>query len=133
MKTIVGLAFFLAVGLLLVILSCALYNNWWPLFVVLTYLLAPLPNMLARRCSSDSYSYASYSSNDDDARKGVLETGYFITSVLIISGIGLPVVLAHAEVITVSAMLLAFFGGILIYTTILGYSHFFGASAEEAY
>jgi len=30
---IIILAFALASGVLLVILSCALYKNWWPLFV----------------------------------------------------------------------------------------------------
>jgi len=31
--SVIFLAFLLASGLLLVILSCALYYNWWPLFV----------------------------------------------------------------------------------------------------
>jgi uncharacterized membrane protein YbhN (UPF0104 family) len=63
MKTIIGLAFMLAVGILLVILSCALYGyastlnvlnnsrNWWPLLVVLTYTLAPVPNLIMQRCA----------------------------------------------------------------------------------
>ncbi|KXS17823.1 vacuolar protein sorting 55 [Gonapodya prolifera JEL478] len=124
MRTIILLAFFLACGILLVILSCALYGNWWPLFVVLTYVLAPLPNMICRRCAGADDMFG------DGETRGLLETGYFITAIFVVSGFGLPLVLAHAQVITVPAMLLSFFGGLLVYATILGYTHNFAQPVE---
>ncbi|KAI9204202.1 vacuolar protein sorting 55 [Polychytrium aggregatum] len=117
MKTIIGLAFLLACGTLLVILSCALYSNWLPLLVVLTYALAPIPNMICKRIGGGDFMTGE--------NRGVLETGYFITSFLIVSGFGIPFVLAHAGKITVPAMILSFSGGLIVYATILGYVHFF--------
>jgi hypothetical protein len=39
----------------------------------------------------------------------------------LVSGLALPLVLAHAGVITYSAMILSFVGGLLVYATILLY------------
>ncbi|KAI9007782.1 vacuolar protein sorting 55 [Hyaloraphidium curvatum] len=127
MKTIIGLAFLLALGVLLVILSCALYSNWLPLLVALTYVLAPFPNALMKRCAG----------GDDlmgaDENRGLEETGYFLTSIFVVSGFGLPVVLAHAQIITFTAMILSFVGGVMVYSTILGYMHFFVEPPEQSY
>ena len=54
MKTIIALAFLLALGILSVILSCALFGNWLPLLVVLTYLIAPIPNAVCKRLAGGS-------------------------------------------------------------------------------
>lgn len=115
MKTIIGLAFILASGILAIILSCALDNNWLPLLVVLTYILGPIPNSICRRIVRD------------EEIKGVLEIGYFATSLFIVSGFGLPVVLNRlaylnndfrAEIITNQATILSLSGGFLIYLTV---------------
>ncbi|KAJ3246022.1 Vacuolar protein sorting-associated protein 55 [Chytriomyces hyalinus] len=118
MAAIIALAFSLSVGILLVILSSALFNNWLPLLVVLTYILAPIPNWVCKRIAGNSDFYS-------DDNRGVLETGYFMTSVLVVSGFGLPLVLAHSELITMTAMYLSLTGGLMIYFTILGYIKFF--------
>ncbi|TPX30431.1 hypothetical protein SmJEL517_g05989 [Synchytrium microbalum] len=111
--------------ILLVILSCALYANFLPLTVILCFLLAPIPNIVAKRIAgSDGLS--------GDSR-GVLEAGYFVTSFFIISGSALPIVLAHAEKINQAAMILSFIGGLLVYSTILGYVAFFIEPIEDTY
>ena len=84
MLTILGLAFFLALGIISVILSCALFGNWLPLLVVLTYLLAPIPNAVCKRLAGSG------SDLFGEENKGIRETGYFITSFFVISGFGLP-------------------------------------------
>lgn len=38
--------------------------------------------------------------------------------------LALPFVLYHSAIIDYAAMLMSFFGGVLIYLTILGYVHF---------
>ncbi|TPX65489.1 hypothetical protein SpCBS45565_g05137 [Spizellomyces sp. 'palustris'] len=129
MKTIIGLAFLLATGILLVILSCALYENWLPLLVVLTYVLAPIPNMMCQRIAQGGGRDIWADSSD---HRGILEAGYFITAFFVVSGFGLPVVLAHANKIAFEAMILSFTGGLLVYGTILGYVHFF-VTVEEPY
>lgn len=82
LKTIIALSFVLAIGFLLVILSCALYKVYYPLLVVATYVLAPLPNWVAGRIS-----------NPDDfvesaGGSGVLDLGRFCTGFLFVMGIG---------------------------------------------
>ncbi|KAJ2427254.1 Vacuolar protein sorting-associated protein 55 [Coemansia sp. RSA 2524] len=114
---IVGLSVCLAAGFLLSILSCALYGNWWPLLVVFTYAIAPLPNAI----------FGQYVSADPlaDVSSSVADFGRFLTSVLVVSGFGLPVVLSHAGIITSMAMFMSISGGVLVYGTIIVYSTLF--------
>ncbi|KAL5060265.1 hypothetical protein RYX36_031869, partial [Vicia faba] len=38
-----GLAFMFSASILLQILACAIYNNWWPMLSALMYVLVPMP------------------------------------------------------------------------------------------
>lgn len=49
LSKIIALSTVLAAGFILIILSCALFNNWVPLTVVGLFLLAPIPNGLCGR------------------------------------------------------------------------------------
>ncbi|KAF5871374.1 putative vacuolar protein sorting 55 protein [Botrytis fragariae] len=123
LKTIISLSFVLALGFLLVILSCALFHQYLPLLVVLTFILAPLPNFLASRCSSpDDFS--------DSSSSGVLDLGRFATGFLCMMGVALPAVLAHSHIITVPAMVMSIIGGVLIYGTMISFGMFFQEEAE---
>ncbi|KAG1047659.1 hypothetical protein G6F46_008961 [Rhizopus delemar] len=126
--SIIALAFVLAVGFLLVILSCALYHNWWPLLVVATYILAPLPNALCGKCAGEDDINSDYNSSS-----GIIDAGHFITGIFIVSGFCLPSVLAHADVITVPAMIMSISGGVLVYGTIIAYTHFFANQGYDYY
>ncbi|KAJ1956969.1 Vacuolar protein sorting-associated protein 55 [Dispira parvispora] len=120
---IVALSLCLALGFLLAILSCALYGNWWPLVVVFTYCLAPVPNAIFGRVnSSDPLA--------DDSTGGAADVGRFITAIFIVSGFGLPLVLAHADIITHAAMVMSVCGGLLVYGTIIVYLYIFGRQDE---
>lgn len=81
LKTIIALSFVLAVGFLLVILSCALFKVYYPLLVVATYILAPVPNWICGRCA-----------NPDDfvesSGAAVLDLGRFFTGFFVVMGIG---------------------------------------------
>ncbi|KAL0074083.1 vacuolar protein sorting 55, partial [Phycomyces blakesleeanus] len=112
---IIGLAFVLAIGFLFVILSLA------------TYVLAPLPNEIFGRCSEE---HGSELWNDDDNSSSFTDAGRFITGILIVTGFCLPFVLAHAEVITVPAMIMSIIGGVLVYGTIIAYTHFFSREQD---
>ncbi|KAL8823688.1 MAG: hypothetical protein Q9191_005632 [Dirinaria sp. TL-2023a] len=118
LKTIIALSFILAIGFLLVILSCALWHQYLPLLVVATYVLAPLPNWICGRCS-----------NPDDfmesAGSAVVDFGRFCTAFLVVMGIALPVLLAHTGHIAVPAMAMSIIGGVLIYGTIISFTLFF--------
>lgn len=82
LKTIIALSFVLAVGFLLVILSCALWKAYYPLLVVATYVLAPVPNWICSHCA-----------NPDDfvesSGAAVLDLGRFCTGFLVVMGLGM--------------------------------------------
>jgi hypothetical protein len=81
LKTIIALSFVLAVGFLLVILSCALWQVYYPLLVVATYVVAPVPNWICSRIA-----------NPDDfvesSGAAVLDLGRFCTGFLVVMGTG---------------------------------------------
>lgn len=70
----------------------------------LTFVLAPLPNALFSHCGSDEFS-ASYEGS------GPIDLGRFITSVVVVTGFALPIVLAHSEVIKAGACIMSIIGG----------------------
>ncbi|QSL65997.1 hypothetical protein MERGE_003134 [Pneumocystis wakefieldiae] len=113
------LSFLLSIGFLSSILSCALFSNWLPLSVVVIYVLAPLPNAICSRMS-DTHDFI-----NDSFGNGVENVGRFITGILIVSGITLPITLEHAGLIVRYATIMSISGGLLIYITILIYSNIF--------
>jgi len=124
LKTIIALSFVLAVGFLLVILSCALFGKYYPLLVVATYVLAPVPNWICGRCANpDDF-------GTDGSGNALLDFGKFMTGFLVVMGIALPAVLAHSAIIGVPAMTMCIIGGLLIYGTIITFGMFFQEEQE---
>jgi hypothetical protein len=123
LKTVILLSFVLAVGFLLIILSCALWANWLPLLVALTFVLAPLPNALLAHCGGDEFS-------SSDGTTGAVDLGRFLTSIVVVTGFALPVVLTHSEVVKPGACVMSIIGGGLVYGTILAYSAAFRQEDE---
>ncbi|KAG6850995.1 hypothetical protein H0H93_004482 [Arthromyces matolae] len=111
-RAVILLSFVLAVGFLMIILSCALWHNWLPLLVALTFVVAPLPNAVFAHCGSDEYGENS----------GPIDLGRFLTAIIVVSGFALPIILAHSEVINPKACVMSIIGGGLVYGTILAYS-----------
>ncbi|XP_014215538.1 leptin receptor gene-related protein isoform X2 [Copidosoma floridanum] len=100
-----------------VILGCALpaYKVWWPLMVVLFYLLSPVPTLLARR----------YSETTGSPSSAYLELAIFVTMGFVVSSFALPIVLARSPesdpVIKVGACYLTLAGNVIVYLTIIGF------------
>ncbi|XP_022785264.1 leptin receptor gene-related protein-like [Stylophora pistillata] len=111
---IIALSFSGAIGVLLVVLGCALkeYGIWWPMFVLFFYALAPIPTVIAKRFCED------FSSNSASVVK---ETAMFFTAGIVVSGFGLPIVLARTKIIKWGAMALVSSGNVFIFFTILAY------------
>jgi len=116
-KALVLLAFAGSIGMTFVILGCALpiYGVWWPFFVVLFYILAPIPTIIARRYTDDS------GSNSNPC----LELAIFITMGCVVSSFALPIVLARSPVdqpvIQWGACYLTLAGNIVVYSTLVGF------------
>ncbi|XP_074317820.1 vacuolar protein sorting-associated protein 55 homolog [Silene latifolia] len=79
-------------AIVLQILACALYDNWWPMLSVIMYVLLPMPLMFF--AGSDASSLFEEASNDSwvNATK-------FLTGASTIGSIAIPVILKHAGVI----------------------------------
>ncbi|KAL3870112.1 hypothetical protein ACJMK2_042724 [Sinanodonta woodiana] len=115
---LVGLAFSCAIGITFLILGCALphFNNWWPMFVLIFYFLSPIPTVVSRRISSSF----------DSASSACLELSIFLTTGIVVSAIGLPIILAHVSVIQWGACGLVLAGNVVVFLTIMGYFIVFG-------
>ncbi|XP_067003196.2 leptin receptor gene-related protein [Anabrus simplex] len=110
----------------LVILGCALpqYQVWWTFFVVLFYLLSPLPTLIARR----------YNENSGSSTMAAYELAIFITMGFVVSSFALPIVLARSPspepVIKWGACYLTLAGNVVVYATLVGF--FLTFDAEDA-
>ncbi|XP_038056337.1 leptin receptor overlapping transcript-like 1 [Patiria miniata] len=111
---LVALAFSASIGILLVVLSCALptwSQQWWPMFVVTFYVLSPVPMLVGNRISNiDSLGAAS---------SALRELCIFLTTGIVVSAYGLPLVFAHTGVIELGPALLVLAGNTWCFVTIL--------------
>jgi len=127
LKSLVLLAFFGSVGMTLLVIGCATHDNWWPFFVTIFYVLAPVPILLSRR----------YSSSGMGPSNACQELAIFITMGIVISAFGLPIVLHRAPgpkaegVITLSALLYVLGGNVVVFSTIVGFFVTFGNEDVE--
>ena len=110
-RNLAGLAFSSSIGLIFLILGCALpeLNTFWPLFNLFFYFLAPLPILFAR----------SVSSGEEGSQ--VIDWCYFITTGIVISAFALPLVMLRVNVIKDLAFGLVTVGNIFIFITIWGF------------
>jgi hypothetical protein len=77
------------------ILACTLDKpqNWWPAIVIVFYLAAPFPILIAKHMSTDTIGFGGQSS-------GPKEWAYFITTGIVVSAIALPIVMASAGLVS---------------------------------
>ncbi|KAK9094520.1 hypothetical protein Scep_025989 [Stephania cephalantha] len=85
------LAILVAAGIVLQILACALYNNWWPMLTVLMYIVLPMP-LLFFMGSDNSFF-------DGGTENSWVDFTKFLTGASAVGSIAIPVILKHANVI----------------------------------
>lgn len=130
LRSLVFLAFTLALGILLLILACALDQNWWPMFLLFPYLLAPLPKVIGRVVEERTGGGFGGGSWDMGTGPSGMDWAYFFTSAFVVSGLGLISVLGHAEVVSTQATVLGVFSSICVFGSIFAYTHFFAAESD---
>jgi len=111
MLRVAALAFLFSLGILLQLLACVLYSNWWPLLSCIMYILVPMPCLFFNNGSATDF----ISMNDDweDGAK-------FLTGFSTIGSVGIPVILYHAGYIQAGAMVMEFFSfAVLVLTAFL--------------
>ncbi|XP_071372482.1 leptin receptor gene-related protein [Centroberyx affinis] len=121
-KALVSLSFSGALGLTFLMLGCALeqFGVYWPLFVLIFYVLSPIPTFIARRLSDDT----------DSTSNACRELAYFFTTGIVVSAFGLPIVLARKQLILWGACGLVMAGNAVIFLTILGFFIVFGGGDD---
>ncbi|URD95553.1 Vacuolar protein sorting-associated protein 55 [Musa troglodytarum] len=85
------LAILVSGGIVLQILACALYNNWWPMLTALMYVILPMPLLFFAGSNSSSLM-----SNEGN---GWVNFTKFLTGASVIGSIAIPSILKHANLI----------------------------------
>ncbi|XP_057196945.1 leptin receptor overlapping transcript-like 1 [Triplophysa rosa] len=121
-KALISLSFGGAIGLMFLMLGCALptYNAYWPLFLLFFYILSPIPHCISRRVVDDT----------DSASHACKELAIFLTTGIVVSAFGLPIIFARANVIAWGACALVLTGNIVIFATIMGFFLVFGSNDD---
>lgn len=78
--------------------SLSFCSKYWPLFLLFFYILSPIPYCISRRVVDDT----------DSASNACKELAIFLTTGIVISAFGLPIVFARAEVVSYSTLLVCF-------------------------
>ncbi|EJS43040.1 vps55p [Saccharomyces arboricola H-6] len=123
---IISLSGFLALGFLLVILSCALFHNYYPLFDIVIFLLAPIPNTLFN--AGNKYHTSDFMSDSSNTGQ---DLAHFLTGMLVTSGVALPVVFNHCQLIGHLSCIMCMIGGLIIYSSIVIFKWFFKKDFNE--
>ncbi|CAD5215937.1 unnamed protein product [Bursaphelenchus xylophilus] len=122
LKAVVSLSLAAVIGLTLLVLACVLTSEgtWWPMFVIVFYLLSPLPILIARNVYDCEFNVASPG----------IEFALFATTGIVFSAFALPFILAHAGVIQTTAVLLTCVASVFMFGTIYSW---FRVNSEDDY
>ncbi|GAV90134.1 Vps55 domain-containing protein [Cephalotus follicularis] len=107
------LAILVSGGIVLQILACALYDNWWPMLSVIMYVLLPMPLLFF--AGSDS------SSLFTESDSGWVNATKFLTGASAMGSIAIPAILKHAGVIGWGALAMELSSFFIIVLAIMCY------------
>ncbi|XP_059826102.1 leptin receptor overlapping transcript-like 1 isoform X2 [Hypanus sabinus] len=103
------------------LICCSLSaSKYWPLFVLFFYILSPIPYCIATRVVDDT----------DATSSACKELAIFLTTGIVVSAFGLPIIFARATLIQWGACSLVLTGNIIIFATILGFFIVFGTNDD---
>ncbi|CAH8672199.1 unnamed protein product [Schistosoma bovis] len=82
-RTVIFVSLAGSVSFTFLLLACALpqYNVWWPLFMLIFYILAPIPLLVAKNFQESS---------------SLGDVSVFLTTIVIVSAYALPILFARA-------------------------------------
>ncbi|XP_028781038.1 vacuolar protein sorting-associated protein 55 homolog isoform X1 [Neltuma alba] len=106
-----GLAFMFSASILLQILACAIYNNWWPMLSALMYVLVPMPCLFFGGGSTQ------FLISRDGG--GWIDAAKFMTGASAVGSIAIPLILKHAHMIETGAMLIELVSFFIFVCTVL--------------
>jgi len=126
-RILAGLAFTFSVGVLLQLLGCILWHNWWPLLTAFMYVLVPMPYLFFGSGSSSSASIYGGSS----MASGWIDAGKFLTGFSAIGSIAVPAILFHAQKITAGALWTELAAVVVLGATVFAFDFF--SSSDSGY
>nr|DAD48475.1 TPA_asm: hypothetical protein HUJ06_018412 [Nelumbo nucifera] len=106
-----GLALLFSSSILLQILACAIYSNWWPLLTALMYVLVPMPCLFFGGGSTH------FLTSRDGG--GWLDAAKFLTGASAVGSIAIPAILRHANLIETGAMFIEFISFFILVCTVM--------------
>ncbi|RZB48765.1 Vacuolar protein sorting-associated protein 55-like [Glycine soja] len=106
-----GLAFMFSASILLQILACAIYNNWWPMLSALMYVLVPMPCLFFGGGSTQ------FLMTRDGG--GWIDAAKFLTGASAVGSLAIPIILKHAHMIETGAMLIELVSFFIFICTVL--------------
>ncbi|KAM0863769.1 hypothetical protein ACQ4PT_044402 [Festuca glaucescens] len=106
-----GLACMFSTSILLQILACALYNNWWPMLAALMYIIVPMPCLFFGDGSTRFLS-----SGEGGAW---INAAKFLTGASAMGSLAIPAILRHAGLIETGAMFIEFTSFFILVCTVL--------------
>lgn len=115
-RVVLVLALMFSVGVLLQILGCSLFNNWWPFLTAIMYVLVPMPYLFFGSNGESLYGSTMAS--------GWVDAGKFLTGFSAIGSIAIPAILAHAGIITTGALIMELAAALVLGSTIVAYDYF---------
>eukprot|EP00249_Psilotum_nudum_P007428 c20555_g1_i1 orf=171-551(+) len=110
-QVLAGLACMFSCGILLQILACAIYNNWWPMLTVLMYIMVPMPCLFFGGGSTECIGARDAGDWADTAK--------FLTGFSAVGSVAIPAILHHAELIKAGAMFIEFSSFFILLCTVL--------------
>ncbi|KAK9828361.1 hypothetical protein WJX74_010919 [Apatococcus lobatus] len=113
-------------GVLLQLLGCILWSNWWPMLTAFMYVLVPMPHLFF--ASGGSSSSSIYGSN---MASGWIDAGKFLTGFSAVGSVAIPAILYHAEKITSGALGMELSAVAVMGATVFAFDYF--SSQDSAY
>ncbi|CAN6894088.1 unnamed protein product [Brassica oleracea var. botrytis] len=110
-RRLAGLAFMFSSSILLQILACAIYSNWWPMLSALMYVVVPMPCMFFGGGSTQ------FLISRDGG--GWIDAAKFLTGASTVGSLAIPIILRHAGMIETGAMLIEFTSFFIFICTVM--------------
>jgi len=124
----------LAGGIILILIPCIQYNNWWPLITIFVHFFAILFPVTCGGCNiSGNSDDLDFRLDSSDPQLAIVS--WVFVGVFVVLGYAIPAILLRARKIPEAGLLFAFGGGTLILISILVFVRvvYFKKDPDHAY
>lgn len=104
----------LAAGIILILIPCIQYGNWWPLLTIFVHFFAVIFPVMCGGCSFGSDNW-SYSGGDET----LAMVSWLLVGIFVVLGYAMPAILLRGGMIPKTGLILSFAGGTTILLSIL--------------